>query len=212
MPSPSLDNPIRNDGAVALDGLGVSEADLLAALEAQDAEALAGGAVSGDDVWFEFVTQDDDRVRPAHAALHGSVWRVGDPAAPVPPIDYGCRCGMRYVAPPGSPAAKLLPVAATAPKSHAEVLSAWLADRFKTSRDGLAKVIGSFDKVPLADRQGAATARVQARLQAMGEAGTLAEARPLANMLLAATKPRAPELPPGAAPEVAATDVGPVVY
>jgi hypothetical protein len=193
---PSSDTPIRNTGAVALEGLDVSEADLLAALEAEDAAAMEAGAVSGDEVWFEFVTQEDDRVRPMHAALHGSVWRVGDPAAPVPPIDYGCRCGMRYVAPPGSPAAKVLPVAKAVPATHADAFRAWLAARFKVSPAGIGSVVGSLEKVPLADRQGAATARVQARLLAMGEPGTLTEARPLATMLLAIERPRGGTAPP----------------
>lgn len=53
-------------------------------------EALQQGAFDGEDVWVEFLTVGDNHVRPAHAALHGTVWRCDDPAAPAPPLDYGC--------------------------------------------------------------------------------------------------------------------------
>lgn len=195
MPLPSLDDPIDNTGEVE-DGIAIGEADLLAALEAEDAAALAVGAVDGNEVWFEFVTQEDDKVRPEHAALHGSVWRVGDPAAPVPPIDYGCRCGMRYVAPPGSPAAKLLPPASGVPKSHAEVIAAYLAKRFARPAAAVDTVARNLERVPLADRLGAATLTVQARLKAAGEPANRGVAVALARMLLAMRLPR----PGGAAP------------
>ena len=64
-----------------------------------------------EDVWFRFITEEDDAVRPSHAALHGTVWRTDDPDAPVPPLDYGCRCTTEYCAPPGSRAAHFLPSA-----------------------------------------------------------------------------------------------------
>lgn len=53
-------------------------------------KAIEQGGFSGDEVWVEFLTQRDNRVRPAHAALHGTFWRVDDPLAPTPPLDYGC--------------------------------------------------------------------------------------------------------------------------
>jgi hypothetical protein len=67
----------------------VSSNDLQKSLTAGENAALAGGQL-GSDVWYEYLTQDDDKVRPSHAALHGTVWHAGDPNAPMPPIDYGC--------------------------------------------------------------------------------------------------------------------------
>jgi hypothetical protein len=76
--------------------------DLMGVITGADQAALDAGMLDGDEVWYEFHTQQDDRVRPSHAALDGSVWRVGDPDAPVPPLDYGCRCFVTYCAPPAS--------------------------------------------------------------------------------------------------------------
>ena len=45
-----------------------------------------------------FITELDERVRASHAALHGTVWELDDPNRPVPPLDYGCRCTVEYVA------------------------------------------------------------------------------------------------------------------
>jgi hypothetical protein len=208
VPLPNLDTPIDNTGKVG-DGIAIGEADLLAALEPEDAAALAVGAVSGDEVWFEFVTQEDDKVRPEHAALHGSVWRVGDPAAPVPPIDYGCRCGMRYVAPPGSPAAKLLPPARGVPLSHGTIIRNYLAKRFGDTPATVDTVARNLERSPLSDRLGQATLAVQGRLKANNEAATRTVAVPLARMLLATRVPRPPGgttpppppvVPPGPAP------------
>lgn len=164
--------------------------DLQGALAPQDAAAIAKGAVDGEDLWYEFVTLEDDRVRPAHAALHGSVWRVGDPNAPVPPLDYGCRCSMRYLAPTArSPAAKVLPVATSTPVPQVVVYGGWLVDRLKVSPATLAKWSTDLEKVPAADRQGEATLLVQDRLRRLGEPGNLTDARPLAQMLLALQQP-----------------------
>jgi hypothetical protein len=86
----------------------------------------AQGIALDSGVWFRFVTQSDDHVRPAHAALHGSVWRVSDPEAPVPPLDYGCRCGIEYIAEPGSPAAEVLEPAEVLPEPPAVVFASYL--------------------------------------------------------------------------------------
>jgi hypothetical protein len=52
---------------------------------------VAGEGVRLDSsVWFRYVTQQDGAVRPAHAKLHGTIWRLDDPNAPIPPLDYGC--------------------------------------------------------------------------------------------------------------------------
>lgn len=61
-----------------------------ATLTDEERAELSKGSLPGDAVWFRLVTQGDDRVRPSHRALHGTVWKVGDPEAPVPPMDYGC--------------------------------------------------------------------------------------------------------------------------
>jgi hypothetical protein len=92
----------------------------------QDVEQ--GGTLSGEDVWFQFVcstdgeggahdpaSPPDEKVRPSHAALHGTIWRVDDPNAPIPPLDFGCRCAMVFQSAPKSPAAKVLPPAKPPP-------------------------------------------------------------------------------------------------
>jgi hypothetical protein len=81
-------------------------------LRDEQVEAInAGGGLDPEQVYFKYHTMHDDRVRPSHAALDGTVWKVGDPFAPVPPIAYGCRCSMSYVSKSGTPAAEILPVA-----------------------------------------------------------------------------------------------------
>jgi len=111
--------------------LTITTADLQAALSVEEAAGLDRGVLDGSEVWYEFLTQKDDRVRPTHRALHGSIWRVGDPDAPVPPIDYGCRCFMRYVAKPGTRAAKILPVASTNPTTKEAVWKRYLQAEVK---------------------------------------------------------------------------------
>ncbi len=81
------------------------------ALTKGESDSIANGGLDGDQVWYEYLTQEDDRVRPSHEALHGTLWRVDDSMAPTPPIDWGCRCFIRYVAAPKSLAAKVLPEA-----------------------------------------------------------------------------------------------------
>lgn len=48
----------------------------------------------GDRPYWRYVAVMDGRTRPAHAALHGRVWRWDDPAWEVifPPCGWGCRC------------------------------------------------------------------------------------------------------------------------
>lgn len=91
--------------------LSFSVKELASALSKQEAEHIAAGGLDGDSCWYEYLTQADDRVRPSHAALHGTRWRADDPNAPTPPLDYGCRCFIRYIAAPNSVAAKILPEA-----------------------------------------------------------------------------------------------------
>lgn len=87
---------------------------------------LAGGALE-DDVLVQFICNTgpggqhdpekapDDRVRPSHAAFHGKVFALRD--APVPPLDYGCRCALRYVARIDTAAAVVVKEVATAPET-----------------------------------------------------------------------------------------------
>lgn len=115
--------------------------DTAAAMEGSDIE---GGAFDADQVYFQFICQTgpneehdpdkppDNRVRPEHAALHGTVWRLDDPAAPIPPVDWGCRCAIRYVSKPGSAASTVLPEAPHAPEvSPARSSQAWLNEHVK---------------------------------------------------------------------------------
>ena len=54
-------------------------------------------ASPGQDIPVQvFVTKADEKVRPSHAALHNTVWDANDPNAPVPPLDFGCRCKIEF--------------------------------------------------------------------------------------------------------------------
>lgn len=46
--------------------------------------------------YWQYVTAGDNRVRPAHRALDGKQWRIGDPQAQqlYPPNGYMCRCAI----------------------------------------------------------------------------------------------------------------------
>lgn len=98
--------------------------------------------LDGDEVWFVYRTQHDDRVRPSHAALDGSVWRVDDPQAPTPPIDYGCRCFIEYVSAPSAAKdpARLPPAPDEAePRPLADVYADHLDENVKGWREVAAK-------------------------------------------------------------------------
>ncbi len=81
-------------------------------------ERVRSEGTFGDDVVVQFLcntgpggehdpnASPDDRVRPSHAAFHGRIFEMGE--APVPPLDYGCRCAIRYMARPKTQAAKVL--------------------------------------------------------------------------------------------------------
>ena len=96
----------------------------------------AGGAL-GDDVYVQFIcstengydpdSPPDDRVRASHAAFHGQVFSLAN--APVPPLDYGCRCAIRYVAKPDTKAAEVLnETASEEPTTPILATETWLED------------------------------------------------------------------------------------
>lgn len=99
---------------------------------------LMGGALDSEEVWVQFVTQTgedgehdpeqppDDRVRPSHAAFHGKFFKLAD--APIPPLDYGCRCAIRYVAKPDSAAAEVMTEADEEPTTTDQATRDWLKE------------------------------------------------------------------------------------
>lgn len=135
--------------------------------------------LDADEVYFQFLctTEDgghdpegepDAHVRDSHAALHGSVWNINNPLAPVPPIGYGCRCAMRYVGKDGTPAAGLLGAETDGEtESIGEVFGKWLADNVVNWKQ-YAKVA---DEAKQADKLGA----VYERLKEQGVKGDLRE-------------------------------------
>ena len=54
------------------------------------------GVLALGDLWLEYRTAGDTRVRPEHAALEGLVFKAGSPEAAeiYPPNSYQCRCVM----------------------------------------------------------------------------------------------------------------------
>jgi hypothetical protein len=95
------------------------------------------GVLDSDQVYVQYLCQTgedgehdpdeepDDRVRPSHAAFHGQIFKIED--APIPPLDYGCRCAIRYVAAPDSVAAEVLEHEADAdPTTPVEATEEWL--------------------------------------------------------------------------------------
>lgn len=90
-----------------------------------------------DDVYVQFICNTgpggqhdpdappDSHVRPSHAAFHGRIFKLSE--APVPPLDYGCRCAIHFVAAPGSAAEDLLEdVADEKPTTPAVATAQWL--------------------------------------------------------------------------------------
>lgn len=158
----------------------ITLSELADALTPGNARALKGGALDGEQVWFTYRTQQDDHVRPSHAALNGTVWRVGDPNAPIPPIDFGCRCFSSFCAKPGSPAAKILPTAQAEPTTQAEVWSAYLDENVEGWRD----MMRGLYAMVLPDRINSLALRIQAKTGKM-----LADSRELARMALSVSPP-----------------------
>lgn len=106
-------------------------------LSAAQKKELADGALS-EDVYVQFICQTgpgehdpeaepDEHVRPSHAAYHGRIFKLAD--APVPPLDYGCRCGIKYVAAPDTIAEKVLDdVAEEQPTTPVVATEDWLKE------------------------------------------------------------------------------------
>ncbi len=114
---------------------------MASALDKASVKTLEAKGVQ-DGLMFEFITQDDDRVRPSHAALHGTVWRADDPNAPAPPLDFGCRCRVSYLAKTDTPAAEVLPETTEEPAPAAEHYSDWLDDNVAGWEKALASAKG----------------------------------------------------------------------
>ncbi len=104
--------------------------DLVESLTKEEIDDLGstGGEFDGDSTWYTYWTVNDDAVRPSHAALHGTVWKIDDPEAPTPPLAYGCRCYIEYCAAPDTPMAKVIPVAKAELSTKAIVYSEYLSN------------------------------------------------------------------------------------
>lgn len=111
--------------------------DLFKAATEDSKKVDAAGGALGDDVYVQFIcstengydpdSPPDDRVRPSHAAFHGQIFKLSD--APVPPLDYGCRCAIRYVAKPDTKAAEVLDETATSePTTPVDATQEWLEE------------------------------------------------------------------------------------
>lgn len=141
-----------------------------AVFNAAQAASAENGALDQGQVYWQFLCttdggghdpdgEPDDRVRPEHAALHGTVWRLDDPFAPVPPCDWGCRCAMRHCAPPGTIAARVTqtPVEAI-PATLGDHYAAWLTKH----RPGWEVIAKAAKAVPAVKRIEVATALCKA--------------------------------------------------
>jgi hypothetical protein len=156
-------------------------------LRPDQAAAAEQGALNPDQVHFQYICsteggghdpdgEPDERVRDSHKALHGTIWRLDDPLAPVPPIGYGCRCGMRYCGAPGSVASVVLGAESPAPPTTVpQAFSEWLTPRIPSWQ----KYADMAQKLPPADRLGA----VYLGLKSDGVSGDLRE---LARMIVSA--------------------------
>jgi hypothetical protein len=145
---------------------------------------------SPDEVLIQFVCQTgpgehdpdgvpDERVRPSHAALHGTVWRMDDPAAPIPPLDFGCRCSIRYLSKPGTTAERVLPPAESEP----------VTDPAKPAKDWLNANAKGWEKVADAVAEAEPQEAIQAANKAADAAGL---SRPIARLILDVQPARAP--------------------
>ena len=125
-------------------------------------KAMDKGALDPEQVHFQYICQTeggghdpegepDEKVRDSHRALHATVWRLDDPFAPIPPIGFGCRCGMRLVGKPDSVAEEVLGVAApTEPTNVQDAFSDFLDDAIPKWKEYSAVA----DRLPPGDQAG----------------------------------------------------------
>ena len=141
-----------------------------AIMTAAQTVAAESGALDEGQVYWQFLctTEDgghdpdgepDDRVRPEHAALHTTVWRLDDALAPVPPCDWGCRCAMRHCAPPDTLAARVTGVETGAiPATLGHHYEKWLTEH----RPGWEVIAKAARAAPVAKRIEVAVAMAKA--------------------------------------------------
>lgn len=154
-----------------------------------------GGALDSDEVWVQFLCQTgpngehdpeeppDEFVRPSHAAYHGQIFRLDE--APIPPLDYGCRCAIHYVAKPGSDAAKVLEdVAPEPPTTPQDATKEWLDD----NAPGWEKTL---KRIAQRTSPGNAIGAVQRKARELG----IAKPRAVAQMVVDVSKPAPPSRP-----------------
>ena len=57
---------------------------------------MSPNVIAAGGLW-EYLSVSDNRVRPAHKALHGKQWEIGDPEGLkfYPPLGFRCRCSTR---------------------------------------------------------------------------------------------------------------------
>lgn len=118
------------------------------------------GVLDSDQVYVQYLCQTgedgehdpeeepDDHVRPSHAAFHGQIFKIED--APIPPLDYGCRCAIRYVAAPESAAAEVLETEADAdPTTTIEATEEWLMNHIEEydQLEALAEEVSPADSI-----------------------------------------------------------------
>ena len=152
----------------------------------QQKAAEEDGALNPDKVFFQYLCstesghdpeeEPDDQVRESHAALHGTIWRLDNALAPVPPLGFGCRCAMRYCGADGSAEASVL--GATADREIVSVGKAF-ADYLTGTVPDWKQYADAARKEKSADRLGS----VYEALQAGGVAGSL---RDIARMIVSA--------------------------
>jgi hypothetical protein len=142
----------------------------------------AGGVLDPDAVLVRFHTQQDERVRPSHAALEGRVFRLDDPGRPSPPLDYGCRCWLEYVAVPETHAERVLEPADEPPTTPPEAYADHLDDM--VGRKAWSRIRAKVDALPAPRRLFAALAEVRRLLPKKQRA----DAKDIARMIVEAQR------------------------